>query len=988
MHPKFDEEFLELAETDEFKALMRQQILPGIKQFEAKFSVLSGRFWMQCLTALQSSLKQRDQLSADGRERFARQVTKAAQELRTKLQERDKGLLRARSQQSARNAIDWLLTKRRLTSERAPWAYRTPEEVHWKLSTEETFQRMRLRMTQNLNYSYHMEASNARDNKSDENLDGDTLSQSVPLRVAREAVVMRSLEADEDEELTASNNSVSPPMSVVEKVVLEVDCELVTLMDVMPGKLKVSTTHVYFTANRSSDAWDLTTVYEFTWALAELREVHLRRHNLRRSALEFFLVDQTNYFINCSKKARNTVYKKIMSLRPPNLYYMGARSPAQLLKASGLTERWVKREISNFEYLMQLNTIAGRTYNDLSQYPVFPWVLVDYESKDLDLSNRAVYRDLSKPIGVLNPARVKEVEDRYKHFEDPTGTIAKFHYGTHYSNSANVLFYLLRVEPFTTLHVALHSGRFDCADRQFHSIPALWDSLFNKASDVKELVPEFFYFPEFLENLNGFDLGRLQGGARVNHVTLPPWARTPEEFVHKHRQALESEYVSTHLHDWIDLIFGYKQRGEKAVEAHNVFYYCTYEGAVDLDAITNEAERIATEGMINNFGQTPSQLLTTPHPVRMTQADAAAHKQKALEIAGTSKPLANVFEHVDKLKAYFVVVTDSCDPLVFAAVPRVQARLLIHHGMPDCMVTVTRSGILGNQDWLPYSKTKSRPFTFELDPALSSVKLRRTVAGPFSPDVTVTSRHFAMTQDARLIITAGHWDNTIRVFSIKGKLQSRITAHSDTVTCLSIDRDGHHLMTGSRDTTCRLWLVSHVGGWAADVDKSPLQTLYGHDHEVTCVVLSWELDMAVSGSRDGTCIVHTARKGQYLRTLRPMGNEPSSAPCRVTSLGLSEFGGIIVSSNTRDARALTHYSINGRLLAQERALKDDVIDIEICGDFVVTGGNSGRLGIRSLHSMNLLVPITSVSLAKDNTHIFVTLCDGKLIVIAVDVPAT
>ena len=43
---------------------------------------------------------------------------------------------------------------------------------------------------------------------------------------------------------------------------------------------------------------------------------------------------------------------------------------------------FVKRgEISNFEYLMCLNTLAGRSYNDLMQYPVFPWIVADYESE-------------------------------------------------------------------------------------------------------------------------------------------------------------------------------------------------------------------------------------------------------------------------------------------------------------------------------------------------------------------------------------------------------------------------------------------------------------------------------------------------------------------------------------------------------------------------------------------------------------------------------
>ena len=73
-----------------------------------------------------------------------------------------------------------------------------------------------------------------------------------------------------------------------------------------------------------------------------------------------------------------------------------------------------------------------------------------------------------------------------------------------------VLHYLVRVEPFTSLHIDLQSGRFDVADRQFHSIQSLWKSLYDNVNDVKELIPEFFFFPEFLLNTNNFDLGKLQ----------------------------------------------------------------------------------------------------------------------------------------------------------------------------------------------------------------------------------------------------------------------------------------------------------------------------------------------------------------------------------------------------------------------------------------------------------------------------------------------
>ena len=104
--------------------------------------------------------------------------------------------------------------------------------------------------------------------------------------------------------------------------------------------------------------------------------------------------------------------------------------------------------MSNFEYLMKLNTLSGRTYNDLTQYPVFPWILSDYESPSLDVNNNTIYRDLSKPVGALNPNRLQQFIDRFEAFDDPN--IPKFYYGSHYSSLGTVLYFTIRMEPFTS----------------------------------------------------------------------------------------------------------------------------------------------------------------------------------------------------------------------------------------------------------------------------------------------------------------------------------------------------------------------------------------------------------------------------------------------------------------------------------------------------------------------------------------------------------
>lgn len=359
------------------------------------------------------------------------------------------------------------------------------------------------------------------------------------------------------------------------------------------------------------------------WAHIDVEQVLRRRYLLRPVAIEIFSVDGRNSLLVFDLTDRERVIN-VMGVKQQAVANLiaqttGVASQAKSLKLSlkESTDLWSSGQITNFEYLMRLNTIAGRSYNDLTQYPVFPWIIADYTSTKLDLTNPTTYRDLTKPMGALGEERRERLLERYEMLDD---SVPKFHYGSHYSSAAIVLHYLIRLEPMTQQFLTLQGGRFDRPDRLFESIGDSWFAASTEnPMDVKELVPEFFYLPEAFYNSNNFVFGRKQTGneAFIDDVILPPWANgDAHTFIRINRQALESPYVSENLHHWIDLIFGHKQQGPAAESAMNLFYYLTYEGAVDIDKIVDPVERQGIIDQINNFGQTPTQLFKKPHPKR------------------------------------------------------------------------------------------------------------------------------------------------------------------------------------------------------------------------------------------------------------------------------------------------------------------------------------------------------------------------------------
>ena len=134
---------------------------------------------------------------------------------------------------------------------------------------------------------------------------------------------------------------------------------------------------------------------------------------------------------------------------------------------------------------------------------------------------------------------------------------------------------------------------------------------------IAELTPEFYASDgSFLQQPDLLDLGVRANGRRVGDVVLPPWAYGAADFVARCREALESDIVSAQLHHWIDLIFGFKSRGPAAEASDNLFYYLTYDSAVDIEAVADPERRAALQAQVAEFGQTPRQLFTHRHPSR------------------------------------------------------------------------------------------------------------------------------------------------------------------------------------------------------------------------------------------------------------------------------------------------------------------------------------------------------------------------------------
>ena len=291
--------------------------------------------------------------------------------------------------------------------------------------------------------------------------------------------------------------------------------------------------------------------------------------------------------------------------------YIIIEEPYSIFEKMQYKKKYEDGEISNLNYLFLLNKYSSRSYNDYNQYLIFPLLILD--------SKGSKKRNLSFPI-CLNK------EDNQASFKKAINNknIVGYYFNQHYSTGGYILFYLVRLIPFTYCQIEFQSGKFDLPARLFSSFKNYLCFL-SLTQDNRELCPEFYFNYELFLNLNYNDFGIMESENEYYYLNNVDNERkeTCIQFVIYLRKLLEKSDVSS----WIDNIFGINQLNDSD-ERPNSFPFYTYESYCEFEKIKKESKplkkrvkEIRTQIELLKFGITPAKVINKPQKDKKFPSD-------------------------------------------------------------------------------------------------------------------------------------------------------------------------------------------------------------------------------------------------------------------------------------------------------------------------------------------------------------------------------
>ena len=716
--------------------------------------------------------------------------------------------------------------------------------------------------------------------------------------------------------------------------------------------------------------------------------------------------------------------------------------------ATSKYEEWRNYNISTFELLMWLNILSGRSFNDTTQYPVFPWIITNYNTDEINQATDM--RNLTLSMGMLeindkSEVRIETFKEIYESVKNDLNELDKefnyqeylrkgeeyydiylqkkfknkdegnmdityvqpnqipYFFGTHYSNPTYVSHYLTRIFPFSLVAIEIQGEKFDDPDRLFTSMKKTFESATTLKDDVRELIPEFYSFPEMFLNINNLNLSQNKKNAEnkiavINDVELPPWTLNfPYNFVIELRKNLENDKLK--INQWLDLIFGIKQKGTKAEEANNIFMGNSYQGNVKIDSFKDIDTRNTLLRLVE-VGVTPLQLfdveckpkidkniILTKDPIYINSKGKLLYESSNIIFKNikTSK-FKRICEHF-----YYNKSSSSNKDYKINIYPKI---VKINWINKDFIKLITSNNF--------YYSLKVSKFNENLPNEESELCEIDNQSSKFSPSYLISGIDIPIIvyNNNKYMIKGGFWDGRVEINSIfsEEKFNTCIFPNNnDQVVVMELSKDDKLLLCGTK----KGFIIAYS---LENNNFNIIGKLFNHNDEITSISINDNLNMFGTTSKDGCIMLYTLPKFKLVRTIKITlnNNDKENESIFGNNIFLSSIPIPCVTVFISSLKLFKTYSINGIQLFENNETGNStqlkcskiIHDLNF-QEFLIYGTNDGFIKIRKFPDMSLIntidflegKPIETFALSQDQRFCY-TYGGGDNIIVAFDEKAT
>ena len=760
----------------------------------------------------------------------------------------------------------------------------------------------------------------------------------------------------------------------------------------------------------------------------DMRYILFRNYFYQETACEIYTFSNKSYFLNF--KDNNELQKFISNILNHELFrpikcedFKGKKvlgyektsdAKAKSFKVKKLMEEWQNNNISTLQYIMWLNIFAGRSFNDVTQYPVVPWLITNYEKDELSQED---FRNLSIPVGMMEVSEKAEArKETFIEFYDTLKTDFKeanpdfnyneylkkadeyfedykikknkkknnnnntndlglndinissielnqipYFYGTHYSCPTFISHYLMRIFPFSLLSIEIQGDKFDDPDRIFISLTRTFETASTLKEDVRELIPEFYTLPEMFLNKNNLNLTQdkldAEGNKIVVHdVELPPWCNNISyNFISEMRRNLEKNELK--INKWIDLIFGSLQRGEKAEENHNIFMAQSYEGMVKINTVTDYDTRNALMRLCE-VGVTPKQIFKVDTKQRNEKIEA---KGKLLyESQKLNAFKINSLKYDETIKKLYInkSINKEYEVQIYPKIIKIK------------WIGLNELLLLNNFNYLTRLKFKKaldkEKYIIEEKSIINAIN----ISSKYAPSYFISHQNppILFYNKNKYMIKGGFWDGRLEINTMildpkeKEKHFSKfLFIKEGPVVAMEMSKDEKILLCGTK--TGYLICLS-VDGSNLEIDNK----IYLHNDEITSININDNLNMFSTSSLDGYINIHILPSYDLVRSIKISlanknilyGNSDDEL-YYANNVFLSSSPLPCVTAFISSKRIFRTYTINGEFVQDTQEtdnsnyIKCPIIFNDLnFQEYLIYGTDDGRIKTRRFPNMELI----------------------------------